>query len=347
MKASTLKVLNQSTPSFRIGSPSTHIARIGSVLVMTMLWASLAAAAPQSTLRFALPGGAAVLFSNAANPRDSLSNRAWKKAVFYFPNGATFGLLPRAGESNAGGGTQMEPPNDANISPSGQYVIVMRNDRGTVFMGSGQPETVLSREYCSMIEIRTGCITADQTGAICGAGWQPGQSAQWGTDSQTAAMLKRDRPSASNFLSYINAGQPADLVIRDDSGADNLLRCDPLSSANRESYRKIAGALTAAGARFDALLIDAALSKAVGDSVGTPAQQGTEATRRTATVSVQRATLYTAPDEAGASRAYLVQDDVVAVLKQSPAGWAYVDYANASGKHLLRWIKADQLAIKQ
>ena len=53
-----------------------------------------------------------------------------------------------------------------------------------------------------------------------------------------------------------------------------------------------------------------------------------------------------APDNAQASRAYLVQNDAVTVLKQSPAGWAYVDYVDASGKHLLRWIKADQLATK-
>jgi len=63
-------------------------------------------------------------------------------------------------------------------------------------------------------------------------------------------------------------------------------------------------------------------------------------------VSVQKATLYTAPDDASASRAYLVQNDVVMVLKQSPVGWAYVDYVNASGKHLLRWIKADEIATK-
>ncbi|WP_208451364.1 hypothetical protein, partial [Burkholderia gladioli] len=35
-----------------------------------------------------------------------------------------------------------------------------------------------------------------------------------------------------------------------------------------------------------------------------------------------------------------------AVLQQSPIGWAYVDYINSSGSHLLRWIKADDLAIK-
>lgn len=320
---------------------------VGTALAITMLWSGLASAAPQSTLRFALPGGGAVLYSNAANPQDPLPRRTWKKAVFSFPNGMTFGLLPRAGESSAGGGTQMEPPNKWNISPSGQYVIVMRNDQGTVFMEQGQPETRLNREYCSMIEIKTGCITAEQTGEICGAGWQPSQGARWGTDAQTSMMLTRDRPSASNKLAFINAGQPAHLLIRDASGADNLLRCDPLSSTNREPYRKIAAALKAEGARFDAQLIETALSKGSAASVGTPVVQDADAEGPPAAVSVAKATLFTSPDDATASRAYLVQNDVVTVLKQSPTGWAYVDYVNASGKHLRRWIKADQISIKQ
>ncbi|MDF3083130.1 hypothetical protein [Burkholderia sola] len=289
-----------------------------------------------------------MIYSNAANPQDPLPRRAWKKAVFSFPNGTTFGLLPRAGEPNADGGTQMEPPNKWNISPSGQYVVVMRNDQGTVSTGQGQPETVLNREYCSMIEIKTGCITAEQTGEVCGAGWQPSQGAQWGTDSQTSMMLTRDRPSASNKLASIDAGQPPHLLMRNASGADNLLRCDPPSSTNREVYRKIAAALKADGARFDAQLIDTALSKGSSSSAGTAvAQEAAVADGLTATVSVAKATLFTAPDDGNASRAYLVQNDVVTVLKQSPNGWAYVDYVNASGKHLLRWIKADQILIKQ
>ncbi|MDR8031458.1 hypothetical protein KPA93_07870 [Burkholderia cenocepacia] len=243
----------------------------------------------------------------------------------------------------------MEPPNKWNISPSGQYVIVMRNDQRIVFMGQGQPETVLNRGYCSMIEIKTGCITVEQTGEICGAGWQPSQGAQWGTDAQTSMMLTRDRPSASNKATFVNAGQPAHLLMRDASGADNLLRCDPLSSTNRESYRKIAAALKAEGARFDAQLIETALSKGSATSLGMPVAQEADAEGppAPAAVSVAKATLFTSPDDATASRAYLVQNDVVTVLKQSPTGWAYVDYVSASGKHLRRWIKADQISITQ
>lgn len=60
-----------------------------------------------------------------------------------------------------------------------------------------------------------------------------------------------------------------------------------------------------------------------------------------------KATLYTAPVEMKASRIYLIKDGVVTVLKQVPVGWDYVEYINAFGKHLLRWVRVDQLAIKK
>lgn len=223
---------------------------------------SLPIATPQSELRFHLPGGATIVYGKPANPQDPLPERAWNTAVFHFPNGTSFGLLPRAGESSADSGTQMEPPSDSNISPSGQYVVVARDERGTVSTGPGQPESEQDREYCSMIEIRTGCITATQTGEICGAGWQAGRPAQWGTDEQTRSMLTGDRPSAIRQLAFIRGGQPPKLTIRDDSGADNLLRCDPPSQVNREIYRKIAAALEAAGAHSDARQIGRAISNA-------------------------------------------------------------------------------------
>ena len=159
-------------------------------------------------------------------------------------------------------------------------------------------------------------------------------------------MLTGDRPSANRLLHFISAGQTSLALVDNDSGADNLLRCDPPSSANRAAYLKIATALHSAGAHSDARLIDAALSKVDDGTVGTPTRAAVETEHR-ATVSAQKASLYTAPDDAHLSPAYLVQNDAVTILKQSPPGWVYVDYVNGSGKHLLRWIKADQLTIKQ
>ncbi|PMS14785.1 hypothetical protein C0Z18_30275 [Trinickia dabaoshanensis] len=266
-----LSTMVATVPWFRMTTFGRNLVRVAVICATHVLLTGFATAAPQSTLRFALPGGAAILYSEAANPQDPLPQRTWKRAVFYLPDGGTFGLLPRAGEPNEGGATQMEPPNDGNISPSREYIVVARDEQGAVSAGPGQPESVLDREYCSMVEIRTGCITADQTGEICGAGWRVGQRAQWGTDEQTDLMLKSDRPSARRQLGFISTGQPAELTIRDDSGADNLLRCDPPSPANREIYRKIATALDAAGAHDEARLIANSLAKAKSDLLGASA----------------------------------------------------------------------------
>lgn len=327
-----------------------HTARIGATIATALLLSNVAgkpvsAAAPSTTLRFALPGGAAILYSKASDPQTPLSQRSWQQAVFHLPNGTKFRLQPRSGESDSDG-TQMEPPSDSNISPSGQYVIIGRIESGTVSLGPGQAESVMSREYCTAVEIRTGCITADQTGEICGAGWQTGQPAQWGTDDQTSLMLKDDRPSASRLLRFINSGQPPQSVIDDDSGADNVLRCDPPSSTNRVAYERIVSALRAAGMKNGAGLFNAALSNKGEAPVSTSGPAATVSEHRAAIISVQKATLYDAPDEARVTRSYLVKNDTVIVLKQSPTSWAYVDYINSSGKHLLRWIKADDLAIK-
>ncbi|WP_157379331.1 hypothetical protein [Burkholderia ubonensis] len=347
MKKVTSNSMKPRAPHLRSGFTYIHAIRIGvaAAVVSLVTIAPVLAETSSSTYRFSLPGGGAILYSKPSNPQAPLSNRSWKRAVFMFPDGTTFGLLPRTGQTNTEG-TEIEPPNTADISPSGQYVVVGRVETGTVWQGHGKPESVLSREYCPVVEVRTGCITSDQTGEICGQGWTVGHPAQWGTDEQTSTMLRSDRPSASSVLRYIEAGRPADGVLRDHSGADNLLRCDPLSSSNRASYRKIAAALRTKSATSDARLIETALSKGPGDSLGTRESKGADTERRTAIVSVEKATLFNAPDDANASRAYLVQNDVITVLKQSPDGWAYVDYVNASGKHLLRWIKADQISIK-
>ncbi|WP_186177971.1 hypothetical protein [Burkholderia gladioli] len=294
-----------------------------------------------SEFRFTLPNGASIVYSKASYPQAALEGRAWQHAVFHLANGVTFSLLPRAGESEQSDSI-MEPPSASLIAPSGRYVVVGRIETGSLSTGPDQPSTSLSREYCSAIEIKTGCITADQTGEICGVGWRAKQPEQWGSDFQTSQMLKDDCPSARDTQHDIDAGQPVRLLMRENFGADNLLRCDPPVPENREAYQKISAALHASGEQFAAHLIDTALSKTNATSVSpVNSNKGSAA----ANISAARATLYSAPKEASATRAYLIKNDKVTILQQSLIGWAYVDYVNASGKHLLRWIKAEDVAI--
>lgn len=333
--------MKANAPTLKFANAGTCI---GTLIAAALLVSGNAVAAQPASFEFALPGGASIVYAKASNPQAPVSQRAWQQASFHFPNGKTFGLLPRSGKLSAEGAL-MEPPSDGNISPSGEYVVVGRIESGTVSSGQGETEPTLSREYCSVVEVRSGCITADQTGEICGAGWQAARPAQWGTNDQTDLMLKRDRPLADRLLHAIVAGQSPRSLIESDSGVDNLLRCDPPSSSNREAYRKISVALRAAGAQADARLIDGALSSGSASSGGSSVAPLVETGHPAATVSVEKATLYLSPDDTHASHAYLVEGDTVTVLKQIAGGWAYVDYVNSSGKHLLRWIKRDEVAF--
>lgn len=343
--------MKTSALNFRINSAGKHVFCISMGIVTALLLHNgigmpALASASSVIFRFALPGGAAILFNKTSNPQAPLAERAWRRALFIFPNGATFSLLPRVDTLSVAESTEIEPPNENAISPSDQYVSIRRVELGMVSSGPGQAESVLSREYCSMIEIRTGCITSEQIGEICGAGWRAGQGAQWGTDDQTSLMLKDDHPLASRLLHFIAAGQPSRSLVNDASGTDNLLRCDLPSAVSRDAYRRIAIALHAAGADNDAQVTIAAISKADSGINGTSAPASLDTGRHIAIVSSQRATLYTAPDDAHARRKYLVRSDSMTVLKQSPADWSLVDYVNVFGDHLIRWMKSDQLAIE-
>ncbi|MDE1141856.1 MAG: hypothetical protein PW999_19860 [Paraburkholderia tropica] len=347
MKNTTLKFMKIGETVLRITSPNAQSmrARVITALLLTGIVPALVQAqVPMSTYQFALPGGAAILFSNASNPQAPLSQRAWRRAVFRFPGGATFILSPQPGKLDSGG-VQMEPPSGSNISPSGNYVVIGRIESGTISSGPGEAESPVSREYCSMIEIRTGCVTADQTGEICGAGWQDDRPEQWGSDDQTNLMQKDDRPSANRLLRRYRAGLPMRSLLGSEFGANNLLRCDPPSLTNLEAYQQVSAALRAAGIKDEARLIDEALSKKSSGNGGAAALPTASTQHDKATVSAKKAELYTAPDDAHLSRSYLIQNDEVVVLRLLPVDWAYVDYVNASGKHLRRWIKADQLTI--
>jgi hypothetical protein len=95
LKNATSKFMNASVPPFRIGLSGVHAVRVGAVIASALLLTGGAAepvfaAAPSSTFRFALPGGAAILYGDASNPQAPLPERTWQQAVFHFPNGATF-----------------------------------------------------------------------------------------------------------------------------------------------------------------------------------------------------------------------------------------------------------------
>ena len=70
------KYLVANVPPFQIGSPGVHGVRIAAVITAALLLsndatATTLACAPSSTFRFALPGGAAILYGKASNPQST------------------------------------------------------------------------------------------------------------------------------------------------------------------------------------------------------------------------------------------------------------------------------------
>ncbi len=325
---------------------SMHRLLRATVLVfMTLLFAdavtSSALGSPaSSTLKFFLPNGASIVYGDPLTARSQLSDPLWRREAFHFPDGSFFNIIPRSYDSI--GFSQTWAASKEDVSPSGQFILIGRFEVGAVDDGVAGANSAI--QYCSVLEIPSGCVYEDQAGEICGAGWKRGYQAQWGGEEESKLMLQDSRPSAKKLLKFINSRQSEKSLLEADSfAAENLMRCDPLSLDNYQAYQKISEELHASGAQFTARSIDMALSKM--HATSTPPVDNNRSLN-SFYISVPRATLYSEPNEASAVPAYLIKNDRVTVLQQSPIGWAYVDYINSSGRHLLRWIKADDLAIK-
>ncbi len=293
-----------------------------------------------STLKIFLPNGASIVYSDPLTAGSQFSDPLWGREVFHFPDDSSFNIIPINNDSI--GFSQTWAASREDVSPSGQFVLIGRFEVGAV--DSGVSGANSATQYCSVLEIPSGCVYEDQAGEICGAGWKRDHPAQWGDEEESKVMLKNSRPSAKKLIEFINSGRPEKSLLDSDIfAAENLMRCDPLSLDNHEAYQEIAAALHASGAQFAAHSIYTALSKMHATSA--PPVNNNKILN-VVYISVPRATLYFEPNEASAAPAYLIKNDRVIVLQQSPIGWAYVDYINSSGSHLLRWIKADDLAIK-
>lgn len=64
-------------------------------------------------------------------------------------------------------------------------------------------------------------------------------------------------------------------------------------------------------------------------------------------ISVQKAPLYSNPDEEGKTKAYLVKNDEFALVNMSDDGSFYkINYKSSLGKEALYWIKSDDFEVK-
>ncbi len=176
----------------------------------------------------------------------------WGEAIFTTKNGERIDLFSTEKLTHAGG-VIFSGAHDVVVSPSGKFAFVPIIRVGRLWLGRSNYK-IVSRQYCPVIDSRSGCIVSNQTGSICGGRWGKGEDV-WlvGDDSDvvgdTGAMLRRTSAKVKEiwekFLSAKEKNKSAKLseIIADDFGVQNILACEPLDQENSDAYRYISNQL--------------------------------------------------------------------------------------------------------
>ncbi|WP_236200013.1 hypothetical protein [Pseudomonas pseudonitroreducens] len=107
---------------------------------------------------------------------------------------------------------------EADLSKSNLYFVLNRIEHGYI-SGVGEVQQDVERAYCDFVDIKTGCVLREETGAFCGGYWG-GVDDSWniGVDSIKIDRSFVSKMSGSKLKSYFTGF----------SDAANLNRCLPL-----------------------------------------------------------------------------------------------------------------------
>jgi hypothetical protein len=142
-------------------------------------------------------------------------------------NGKTIRIL-RGEIDNGGTFEKTDPP---ELSPDGNFVLLNQIESGEVETSSG---AVIHHEvaYCELVDLRSGCIIARETGEFCGGTFT--RDGRWKSQLYPEFHLTAEIPRAKKYVEGMLkfADSPA-------SSFDNLLICDPPDANNKKDYRTI------------------------------------------------------------------------------------------------------------
>jgi len=207
----------------------------------------------------------------------------------------------------------------SQVSPSGRYLIVNSISGGELWQEDGTV-TWSDRAYCSVVDMKNGCITSDWSGEACGYTWVGGKD----------ILASSEKPNADTF--NFTAMRPklreskGDFALMENARVMNIMRCDVPGKGNINDYQQLA-------------TLNKLSAKAVRSQIAHYVNSLTVA------ASIEsKALLFTRADEHSQSKAYLVAGDEIKIIQRSPDNqWVNVGYINAKGSPLVAWIKADTL----
>ncbi|WP_146041545.1 hypothetical protein [Pseudomonas sp. DP16D-R1] len=115
------------------------------------------------------------------------------------------------------------------LSPDGNFALINQIESGEVEASSG---SITHHEvaYCDLLDVRSGCIIAKETGEFCGGTFS--SDGKWNNQLYPEFNLAAETPKAKNYVGGLQqfSDSPA-------SSFDNLLFCDPPNINNVSDYR--------------------------------------------------------------------------------------------------------------
>ncbi|MDR6503407.1 hypothetical protein J2785_006600 [Burkholderia ambifaria] len=202
------------------------------------------------------PDGATLQFSSplTANEEKTFGS-GWKVATYSNMKGDKFNLFQMETLTSSGG-VIFGNSYPIEVSLTGKYVVIDVLRVGIVNPGSHGKPVVQSRQYCPVLETRTGCILSNQTGELCGGAWGK-QGDRWtvhglAEDTNTPMLRYQFEDANTLWKEYENAkSKPFRISIREaiseNLGIVNLVACDPPKVGNIKSYHNISSELKRAG----------------------------------------------------------------------------------------------------
>ncbi|MGF6853909.1 hypothetical protein [Paraburkholderia sp. CI3] len=289
-----------------------------------------------------LLGGAMLAFSAPLTAKEQKTfGSGWKTATYTSAEGDKFNLFPLEALTPTGGvifGNSIPP----RVSPTGKYAVIDILRAGIVDPGpSGKPE-VQTRQYCPVLETKTGCVVSSQSGELCEGQWGK-QGDRWVvsglTDDASSEMLKHQFGDANAlWKGYVNSvGKPFNLSIREvissNLGVYNLVACDRPSANNVAAYKNIAMELKKVGDNMSSEYVSMKLQ-------GIATQRGHIELRK---IIAKMAFLFDEPGGEYQTKMYLVKGDDVRILSAKEREWLKIEYVEKSGRSIQKWIRWESI----
>lgn len=133
------------------------------------------------------------------------------------------------GERERGGAFERESL--PRLSPDNNFVYLSQIESAELETPNGA--IISENAYCSLVNVRNGCIVARETGEFCGGTFT--SDGKWKNSVYPDFNLAGATPSASAYVEgkLKPSGSP-------ETSFENLLACDPPNNNNADAYRIIA-----------------------------------------------------------------------------------------------------------